>query len=92
MELKRLHDYCNQLLATDTFRDYCPNGLQVEGRPQIKKIIAGVTASQQFLEQAITRGADAVLVHHGYFWKGEAPVITGIKKQRILLSIQNRNV
>ncbi len=89
VELKRLHDYCNQLLATDTFRDYCPNGLQVEGRPQIKKIIAGVTASQQFLEQAITRGADAVLVHHGYFWKGEAPVITGIKKQRIQTLLQH---
>ncbi|HEX5637404.1 MAG TPA: Nif3-like dinuclear metal center hexameric protein, partial [Gammaproteobacteria bacterium] len=64
VELKQLHDYCNQLLAAETFRDYCPNGLQVEGKSQIKKIIAGVTASQQFLELAIARGADAVLVHH----------------------------
>ena len=89
VELKRLHDYCNQLLAADSFRDYCPNGLQVEGKPTIKKIVAGVTASQQFLEQAIARGADAVLVHHGYFWKGEAPVITGIKKRRIQTLLQH---
>jgi dinuclear metal center YbgI/SA1388 family protein len=89
VELKRLHDYCNQLLAADTFRDYCPNGLQVEGKSQIKKIVAGVTASQQFLERAIACGADALLVHHGYFWKGETPVLTGIKKQRIQTLLQH---
>lgn len=88
VELKQLHNYCNQLLAADTFRDYCPNGLQVEGRPQIKKIVAGVTASQQFLQQAIARGADAVLVHHGYFWKGENATITGAKKRRLQLLLQ----
>jgi dinuclear metal center YbgI/SA1388 family protein len=88
VELKQLHDYCNQLLAADTFRDYCPNGLQVEGRPQIKKIVAGVTASQAFLQQAIAHGADAVLVHHGYFWKGENATITGAKKRRLQLLLQ----
>lgn len=89
VELKQLHDYCNQLLAADTFRDYCPNGLQVEGKPQIKKIVAGVTASQEFLQQAIARGADAVLVHHGYFWKGENAAITGAKKRRLQLLLQH---
>ena len=89
VELKQLHDYCNQLLAADTFRDYCPNGLQVEGKPQIKKIVAGVTASQEFLQQAIARGADAVLVHHGYFWKGENAAITGAKKRRMQLLLKH---
>jgi dinuclear metal center YbgI/SA1388 family protein len=89
IELKQLHDYCNRLLAADTFRDYCPNGLQVEGKAQIKKIVAGVTASQQFLEQAIARGADAVLVHHGYFWKGENATITGPKKRRLQCLLQH---
>ena len=89
VELNRLHDYCNQLLVADTFRDYCPNGLQVEGKSQIKKLVVGVTASQQFLQQAIARGAEAVLVHHGYFWKGEAANIIGVKKQRIHTLLQN---
>ncbi|MDQ1362409.1 MAG: hypothetical protein QG652_269 [Pseudomonadota bacterium] len=84
-----MHDYCNQLLAAETYRDYCPNGLQVEGRPQIKKIVAGVTASQQLLELAIACDADAVLVHHGYFWKGESATITGTRKRRLQLLLQH---
>lgn len=73
----------NILLEPDKFRDYAPNGLQVEGRDQIGKIVTGVTACQQLLEAAIARQADAVLVHHGYFWKGESPVIRGMKKRRL---------
>ena len=89
VELIQLHDYCNQLLAAETFRDYCPNGLQVEGKSQIKKIVAGVTASQTLLEMAIARGADAILVHHGYFWKGENASITGLKKRRLQTLLQH---
>ena len=65
------------------FHDYAPNGLQVEGRTEIKKIIAGVTASQALIDAAIAKQADAILVHHGYFWKGEPPQLTGIKKTRV---------
>jgi dinuclear metal center YbgI/SA1388 family protein len=89
VQLDELVKYCNQLLRVDEFRDYCPNGLQVEGRSQIKKIVAGVTASHKFLEQAIARGADAVLVHHGYFWKNENATVVGHKKQRLSFLLQN---
>jgi len=75
--------YLDTLLDVSRYHDYCPNGLQVEGRAEIKHIVSGVTASQALIESAIEQGADALLVHHGYFWKGEAPNITGIKRQRI---------
>lgn len=88
-QLKRIVEYCNELLSINDFNDYCPNGLQVEGRAQVKKIIVGVTASQMFLEQALQRGADAVLVHHGYFWKGEDAAIVGLKKNRIACLLNN---
>ncbi|MBT8149448.1 MAG: Nif3-like dinuclear metal center hexameric protein, partial [Gammaproteobacteria bacterium] len=63
--------------------DYCPNGLQVEGRAEVGKLVTGVTASQQLLDAAIAQRADAILVHHGYFWKSEPICITGIKQQRL---------
>lgn len=63
--------------------DYCPNGLQVEGRPQVMRIVSGVTASQALLDAAVEAQADLVLVHHGYFWKGENPCITGMKQRRL---------
>lgn len=72
-----------QELQTGMIKDYCPNGLQVEGKSQIKKIIAGVTASQALLDAAVAAGADAVMVHHGYFWKNEDYPITGMKKRRL---------
>ena len=65
------------------FRDYCPNGLQVEGRERIRRIVCGVTASQALIEAAIERNADALLVHHGWFWKAEDGRITGFRKQRM---------
>lgn len=71
------------LLKPTEYRDYCPNGLQIEGRSQINKIVTGVTASQALIEAAIEQEADAILVHHGYFWTGENPAIKGIKKARI---------
>jgi dinuclear metal center YbgI/SA1388 family protein len=87
--LPTLVQYCKDLLSVDEFRDYCPNGLQVEGRPVIKKIISGVTASQALLDAAVGMNADLILVHHGYFWKGENESIVGIKKRRINTLLSN---
>ncbi|WP_323121939.1 Nif3-like dinuclear metal center hexameric protein [Burkholderia alba] len=89
MDRNELELYLNNTLETARFKDYCPNGLQVEGRRKIEKIATGVTASAAFLERALEWGADAVLVHHGYFWRNEAPQITGRKHQRLKLLIAN---
>lgn len=83
MQLKELNHYIAQLLLPERFNDYCPNGLQVEGKSEIKRIVTGVTASMALLQAAQAQSADAVLVHHGYFWRGESPVVTGIKKNRL---------
>ena len=83
MKREQLVEYLDELLQPAKFRDYCPNGLQVEGRADVGRIIAGVTASQALLDVAVARGADAILVHHGYFWKGEDGRITGIRRQRL---------
>ena len=85
MQVNDLEIYLNRLLDTAKFHDYCPNGLQVEGRHEVRRLISGVTASLDFLEAAIAARADAVLVHHGYFWRGENPCLTGMKRQRIAL-------
>lgn len=77
--------YCNQVLQPQLFKDYCPNGLQVEGRSEIQKIISGVTASRALIEAAIAKGADTVLVHHGLFWRGHDGSVTGWLKQRLAL-------
>lgn len=81
--LKALVDYTDSLLSAEQFNDYCPNGLQVEGRPDVQRLVSGVTASLELLEAAIAAEADAILVHHGYFWKGEDECITGMKRQRL---------
>lgn len=83
MQRSELITYLDGLLDLSAFRDYGPNGLQVEGSKEIKRIVSGVTASQALIEAAIERGADTLLVHHGYFWKGEEPCITGMKYRRI---------
>lgn len=83
MRLADLTDYCAELLSVNEFRDYCPNGLQVEAGTEISKLVCGVTASQALIEAAANADADALLVHHGYFWKGESPAITGYKARRI---------
>jgi dinuclear metal center YbgI/SA1388 family protein len=75
--------YLDLLLNVSAFDDYCPNGLQVEGRQEVNKIIGGVTASQALINEAILQGADTLLVHHGYFWKGEDPRVTGMKHKRL---------
>ncbi len=85
MSLKRqaLLDYIDNYLEVSLFKDYAPNGLQVEGREEVQTIVCGVTASLSLIEQAVSLNADALIVHHGYFWKGEREVITGLKKKRI---------
>lgn len=89
MLLDELRDYNASLLQTGLFKDYCPNGVQVEGRAEVKRIATGVTASQQLLDAAIAWGADAILVHHGYFWRNEDAAITGIKKRRLAQLLRN---
>ncbi|UGA39368.1 Nif3-like dinuclear metal center hexameric protein [Chromobacterium haemolyticum] len=83
MELKALLSSLDTILEPWRFKDYAPNGLQVEGRPTVRKLVTGVTASQALIDEAALRGADAVLVHHGYFWKGEDARICGMKRQRV---------
>ena len=89
MKLVALNDYLNTLLQAERFSDYCPNGLQVEGKQEINKIVTGVTASMALLQAAAEAKADTILVHHGYFWRGEALPITGIKKRRIQFLLQH---
>ena len=88
-ELYELERYTNKLLDIDRFRDYVPNGLQVEGRIEVNRLVTGVTASQALLDKAVANQADAVLVHHGYFWKNEPPVIRGMKKNRLATLLQH---
>ena len=75
-----LNEYCNAYLKIADFVDYCPNGLQIEGKENIKKIMAGVSANLALIDCAIDEKVDALFVHHGFFWKGENQTITGIKK------------
>ena len=81
--LSTLVEEADRYLGSARIQDYCPNGLQVEGRPQVRRIVSGVTASQALLDAAVEANADLVLVHHGYFWKGENPCITGMKQRRL---------
>ncbi|MEA3275678.1 MAG: Nif3-like dinuclear metal center hexameric protein [Pseudomonadota bacterium] len=78
-----LSAYCDELLACADFKDYCPNGLQVEGDRPVRRLLTGVTASQALVDAAVAGHADALLVHHGYFWKGESPCLVGMKGRRI---------
>lgn len=78
-----LSAYLDELLQPSAFSDYCPNGLQVEGRDQIEFLISGVTASQPLIEVAREQNADALLVHHGYFWRNEDLAVTGMKARRL---------
>ncbi|MCH2220781.1 MAG: Nif3-like dinuclear metal center hexameric protein [Dechloromonas sp.] len=89
MKREELVDYLDGLLVPGRFRDYCPNGLQVEGRAEIVRLVAGVTASQALLDVAVARNADAILVHHGYFWKGEDGRVTGIRRKRLSSLLAN---
>lgn len=86
---RQLAEWLDNALQVHRYKDYCPNGLQVEGRETIGRIIAGVTASQALLDVAVQQKADAVLVHHGWFWKNENPVLSGAKRRRIATALQH---
>lgn len=81
--------WCDDYLSAADFKDYCPNGLQVHADRPIRKLITGVTACQSLIDAAVQEDADAILVHHGYFWKGEDAPLTGIKGKRIRSLLQN---
>ena len=81
--------YIDAVLEPARFQDYCPNGLQVAGKEDIEVLVSGVTASQALIEAALEHRADAILVHHGYFWRGEDPRIIGIKQRRLKLLLDN---
>ncbi len=83
MKLKNLVNILDDELQPEQFRDYCPNGLQVEGRPEVLKLVTGVTACEALIDEAIDWGADAILVHHGFFWKNERDEVVGMKKRRL---------
>ena len=76
---------CDALLQPERFRDYGPNGLQVEGKQQVQKIVSGVTASLALIEAAVAAKADAIFVHHGLFWRGQDGCVTGWMKKRLAL-------
>lgn len=88
-KLQDIIQWCDQTLKSPEFKDYAPNGLQIEGKIEVRKILAAVTASQDAIDAAIRENADLLLVHHGYFWKGEAYPITGMRGKRIKSLIQH---
>ncbi len=73
----------DELLEPARFRDYCPNGMQVEGKSEVLRLVTGVTASLALIEAAIAAGADALLVHHGLFWKGDDMRVIGPRRRRL---------
>ena len=88
-KLYDLISFIDEQLTPSLFKDYCPNGLQVEGRSEVKKVVSGVTASQALIDAAIEQQADLLLVHHGFFWKGENSCITGVKRKRLKALLEN---
>ena len=89
MTAQALTEFCDDYLSADAFQDYAPNGLQVDGGKPIQRIVTGVTACEALIDAAIADNADAIMVHHGYFWKGEASPLTGMKGQRIRKLMQH---
>jgi len=89
VSIASLLDYLDKLLTPNLFKDYCPNGLQVAGVEEITRIVSGVSANQALTQAAIQENADLILVHHGYFWKGEGDCITGIRHARLSPLIKN---
>ncbi|MGZ9898111.1 Nif3-like dinuclear metal center hexameric protein [Shewanella gaetbuli] len=89
VEQQTLAQYLTEFLNVTKFKDYAPNGLQVQGKNNIKTIVTGVTACQPLIDQAIALQADAIIVHHGFFWKNEPEVLTGMKYKRIKALMDN---
>jgi len=86
--LQKLVQYTNDFLQINRFNDYCPNGLQVEGTGKVQKLVTGVTASQALLNAACDKQANAILVHHGYFWRNEDARVIGIKRKRLAVLLK----
>lgn len=89
VRLNELVTWSNHLLQVDDYQDYCPNGLQVEGRGEVRRLVSGVSASLALIEAAVARGADALLVHHGWFWNGEDARVVGMKQRRLKPLLSN---
>ena len=85
----KLKDYLSILLAIDTFSDYCPNGMQVEGKKYINNIISGVSVNTKLIKSAISSNADAIIVHHGLFWHKDTKVITGNIRDKLALLLKH---
>jgi len=83
MTRDELSTYLNDYLSVDLYQDYAPNGLQVEGKQSISRICTAVSASESVIIEACSQGADALLVHHGFFWRGEEPTVLGMKRRRL---------
>jgi dinuclear metal center YbgI/SA1388 family protein len=93
MQRHEFEKQLDTLLKPEQIKDFCPNGLQIQGSDNVSKIVTGVTATKALIEEAIDVGADTIIVHHGYFWKNESPVIRGMKYERIkLLLTHNINL
>jgi dinuclear metal center protein, YbgI/SA1388 family len=89
VRLNELVTWSNNLLQVDDYQDYCPNGLQVEGRAEVRRLVSGVTASLALIEAAAAAGADALLVHHGWFWSGEEARVVGMKQRRLKVLLRH---
>ncbi|MFB2537829.1 MULTISPECIES: Nif3-like dinuclear metal center hexameric protein [unclassified Acinetobacter] len=87
--LQQIVAWCDDYLEAKAFKDYCPNGLQIQGKEEVEILVSSVTASLDAIEQALDLNADALLVHHGYFWKGEPSPLTGLKGKRVKQLMQN---
>jgi dinuclear metal center YbgI/SA1388 family protein len=87
--INELSHYTQQLMQVERFKDYSPNGLQVEGRKEVGMVVTGVTASLALLKAAQQVGADLILVHHGYFWRNEDACVVGIKRNRLKFLLEN---
>jgi len=89
IKLDALCAYLNEFLDAQSFKDYCPNGLQVEGKENIAKLAIGVSASLETIREAIEQDADALLVHHGMFWQRDPQPVVGVKKEKLHLLLEN---
>lgn len=89
MKKDRIVNFCKDLLNPEEFDDYCPNGLQLDGKEDIKKIVGGVTACLELFENAAEAKADLILVHHGLIWFGVQPVFTGSHGRRLRFLFEN---
>ena len=89
MQRGELLSHLDEFLQAGMFRDYAPNGLQVEGRTEIRRILLGVSASRSLVEEAVSQKVDAILVHHGWFWRGEPAPVVGMKRERLAPLLAN---